>query len=478
MNTLTKPLHRLQQEARALSKEKNIGYRKALDEVARIHHFPNWEAVRQSEPEFLAKKRPAPKPSKKFLEDEDVITTAEDRLLERANDLPDNQKINLAKNQTYFVSRGIDFSMFEPTVTGLKKSILDATIPVRAHFDAENFHFFAKQQQGPEHKAVKTAFFVTPEATFETTVSLYRPITKRGDPRMWFSKLGAFAAATEQVAIVVFNNALYLFNFSRLDSTEISENDHIGVFISAYLKTKGSIAEELLEKLKVIARTPIPATVDADTAIGRAIETALGIEINSSKLPDYKGIEIKSGRAKGKNRSNLFAQVADWSISPYQSSAAILDNYGYQRGEDFKLYCTVSTKRPNSQGLQFFYDEHSDQLVEKHKDGDVVAIWPGQVLRDRLLEKHAETFWISAKSITIDGIEHFQLTSIIHTKKPIQTQLLPLIASGAITMDHLIKRKTTGSGKTQVSEKGPLFKMNKADLSLLFPNPSIYQLVG
>jgi hypothetical protein len=470
MSTLIKPLHRLQQEAKALSKAKGIGHRKALDEVARLYHFPNWEAARQAEPEFLAKKRLAPKPSQNFMQDEDVLSTAEDRLLERSTDLPDLQKINLAKNQAFFVSRGIDFSMFEPTVTGLNKAILDATIPVRAHFDAENFHFFTQQNQGPEYKVVKSAFFVTPEAATEITVSLYRPVTKRGDPRMWFSRLASFAVATEQIAIVVFNDALYLFNFSRLDLTAISEGDHVGVFINAYLKSKGSIAEELLGKLKALARIPLPATVDADTAIGRAIETALGIEINSSKQPDYKGIEIKTGRAEGKSRSNLFAQVADWSISPCNSSAAILNKYGYQRGQDFKLYCTISAQKPNSQGLQFFYDETKDQLVEKHKDGDVVAIWSGQILRDRLLEKHAETFWISAKSIFIDGVEYFQLASVIHTKKPIQAQLMPLIESGVITMDHLIKRKVTSTGRLQVSEKGPLFKLDKRDLGLLFPS--------
>jgi hypothetical protein len=293
---------------------------------------------------------------------------------------------------------------------------------------------------------------------------------------MWFSSLDSFAVATEQIAIVVFNDALYLFNFSRIDLTAILESDHVGVFINAYLKSKGSIAEELLGKLKVLAQRPLPATVDADTAIGRAIERALGIEINSSKLPDYKGIEIKTGRADSMSRSNLFAQVADWSISPCSSSAAILGKYGYPRGEILKLNCTVSTKSPNSQGLQFFYDENKDQLLEKHKDGDVVAIWPGQVLRDRLLEKHAETFWISAESIFIDGVEHFQLTSVIHTKKPIQAQLMPLIESGVITMDHLIKGEILSTGKVRGAEKGPLFKLDKRNLGLLFPNPVTYAI--
>ncbi|AQS35244.1 hypothetical protein Sps_00019 [Shewanella psychrophila] len=41
-------------------------------------------------------------------------------------------------------------------------------------------------------------------------------------------------------------------------------------------------------------------------------------------------------------------------------------------------------------------------------------------------------------------------------------------------MDHLIKR--TGGVKPKVAEKGPLFKINKRDLSLLFPEPVKYYL--
>lgn len=128
----------------------------------------------------------------------------------------------------------------------------------------------------------------------------------------------------------------------------------------------------------------------------------------------------------------------------------------------------------NSQGLQFFYDEASDQLIEKDKNGKNVAIWSGKVLRGRLIEKHAETFWIQAKSTHIDGVEYFDLISVIHTKRPLVSQLLPMIQSGIITMDHLIKRK--GGDKPTVLEKGPLFKINKRDLPQLFPEPKIYLL--
>ncbi|MEI8623485.1 MvaI/BcnI family restriction endonuclease [Pseudoalteromonas sp. B137] len=95
-------------------------------------------------------------------------------------------------------------------------------------------------------------------------------------------------------------------------------------------------------------------------------------------------------------------------------------------------------------------------------------------MRGRLKEKHAETFWVGAESVVVDGVEHFHLKSVTHTKAPLLSQLMPLLQSGVITMDHLIKR----SGKTnKVSEKGPLFKINKRDLDLLFPEPKTYSLV-
>ncbi|MBL4703078.1 MAG: MvaI/BcnI restriction endonuclease family protein [Flavobacteriales bacterium] len=292
---------------------------------------------------------------------------------------------------------------------------------------------------------------------------------------MWFRKLSEIAIAGDQVAIVIFNDEPYLINISRnIISEELTiDKSPIRALLKAYVDADSTIADELLNKLKELAVKPFKALRTGDTAIGFTLETLLDIEANSSKLPDYKGIELKAGRG-GKNRSNLFAQVAKWDISPCKKSAEILDNYGYQRDDDFKLYCTVSTQRSNSQGLHFKYDKSTDQLQEWHDNGELVAIWPGYILRDRLLEKHAETFWIEAESFFIEGIEHFQLKSVIHTKQPIASQLLPLIESGVITMDHLIKR----NGKTnRVSEKGPLFKIDKKNLNLLFPEPTKYSLV-
>jgi hypothetical protein len=469
---------RLKQLVKRLKKEKQIKTHQAYDLISQTFGHSNWQELKPIIELHWKAQIPSPNVSLNFIDDDDVTLSDEefdDIDNERSTELDKPVKELVEQNKIQLAKLGIEYSIFEPTITGLKKSILDATQSVRTHFELESFHHYYSQDQGTENKVVKAAYLLTASKTIASKASLYRPNTKKGDPRMWFRKLGELAKAGDQVAIVIYEDEPYLINISHytisdeLDSFE----SPIGQLLKAYVNSDSSISEELLAKLRALAVKPFKALRKGDTAIGYTLETLLGIEANSSKLPDYKGIELKAGRG-GKNRSNLFAQVAKWDISPCKKSAEILDKYGYQRDDDFKLYCTVRTQKSNSQGLHFKYDKSNDQLQEWHDDGELVAIWPASILRDRLLEKHAETFWVEAESFVREDVEHFQLISVIHTKQPLASQLLPLVESGVITMDHLIKR----NGKNnRVSEKGPLFKINKRDLDLLFPEPITYSLV-
>lgn len=471
-------LERYKQKAKKLKKQHKYTQAEALDHVVREGGHSSWKDYQRKAKAEATLNTPTPQTSFSFSESGDIKLTEDEHDSLKKDlqvELSDGDKLQLASNQTALAKLGIEYSLFEPTTTGLKKSILDATQPVRTHFSLEGFHEFSTQAQGPDHKLVRGAKFVTTDGVSDTKVSLYRPNTKKGDPRMWFRKLGTFAVAGDQVAIVIFNDEAHLLNLTQIDLNEsIFNRDSIGQFLAQYNNTHNEVSEELLAKLRKLAEKPLEAVNFGDTTIGMTIEAALGIEANSSKLPDYKGIELKSGRGN-KTRTNLFAQVADWKLSNCKSSAQILDKYGYDRGEDFKLYCTVSAQKVNSQGLSFKYQDHSDELHEMDNSGNQVAIWTGNLLRNRLHEKHAETFWIQAESELINGKEHFHLKSVIHTKSPLLSQLMPLIQSGVITMDHLIKRK--GGPKPRVSEKGPLFKMDKRNLSLLFPAPVKYSLV-
>jgi hypothetical protein len=375
--------------------------------------------------------------------------------------------------------KSIELCLIEPTRTGLEKSIMDATGSVRSYLKSSNIHDFELQKQGQENKFQIATFFISSNALIDSVTSLYRPSTKKGDPRIWFKGLGAYANPNDILGIIAFESNLYVLNITQLDLQKLIESSVTNPLIdldNEINKISNQVADELLTLLNHIAsRGPIPSMLQADTAIGRTLETLLGIDINSSKKPDYKGIELKAYRDKRGNRKNLFAQVPDWNLSKFKSSAEILNAFGYERGDDFKLYCTVSTLVRNSQGLNLKIDTEIRQLIEnsdKSSIGDFV-VWKLDTLHKRLLEKHNETFWIAADSLLIEGKEHFQYKKVEHTRKPIVSQFDILLEQGVITLDHLIKRKSNLS----VVEKGPIFKIKPNALDLLFPPSKSYSLL-
>ncbi len=378
----------------------------------------------------------------------------------------------LTKNQ-------VSLTLIEPTTTGLNKSIMDATGSVRSFLKVQNIHDYELQQQGPSNKVLIPTIIHTGFKTIKSKASLYRPVTKSGDPRIWFYSLTKVAEPNDIVAIAFFDEKFQVFNLTKLDIEELVNSkieNPLQDLIKSINSTESEIAFELLAMLRKVASLgPIPSMVDADTSVGRTLETALGIEINSSKKPDYKGIELKSFRKTKTNRKNLFAQVPDWKLSKFKSSSEILNAFGYEREDDFKLYCTVSAIMRNSQGLNLRIDNDVKQLIENSDNPEIgdFVVWTLDKLHNRLREKHKETFWVEAESLQIDNREHFQYKFVEHTKGPITSQFDLLIDQGIITMDHLIKRTATGGAK----EKGPIFKIKPQGIELLFPPSESYSLV-
>ena len=381
-------------------------------------------------------------------------------------------------------AESIDVTLIQPTRTGLEKSILDATAPVRSYLRANKIHDYSEQGQGPENRVYVNAEFMSESLLVPSRASLYRPVTKKGDPRIWFTALGDYAKPDDIVAIATYEGKLVLINLTQVDIARVLDELRQGALweiIQEIKRDANAVSQELLDLLRALAsRGLVPSVMDgpADTAIGRTLETALGIQMNSNRTPDYKGIELKSyrrGRTKSReNRKNLFAQVPNWELSKFKSSTEILNNFGYQRGADFKLYCTVSALRPNSQGLYLKFANSGEQLDERSSKAEIGAFasWLLTDLRHLLLKKHKETFWISAKANVADGKEYFDFIDVRHTRGPIASQFDILLEQGEITVDHLIKRTPSGGSK----EKGPLFKLNSAALDLLFPPSVTYEL--
>lgn len=382
-----------------------------------------------------------------------------------------------------FNKYSVEATYLVPTAVGLGKSIMDATSPLRSYLKAKSIHDYEGQLQGSDGKVFVQAFLVTETNLIPTAASLYRPQAKgkEGDPRIWFSKLPSYASPNNLLGIVAFDHSLYVINISnpKIRESVDDPNSPLGKLLRGITSSQSSVADELLEKMREVAsRGWIKTVTSGDTGIGATLETCLGIQINSSRTPDYKGIEIKAKRLSGlkaTTRNTLFAQVPEWSISRLKSSAQILDSYGYFRGEEKRLYCTVKSMTPNTQGLMLRVDEPKDLLHEVHQSGDRiedVVTWKFDVLRDRLLTKHNETFWVGANTKKRDGVEYFQYKKILHTRLPFASNFHTLCHEGVVTLDHLIKRSVEG----RVVEKGPLFKISETNLELLFPPPIVYDL--
>lgn len=376
--------------------------------------------------------------------------------------------------------RAVRFALIEPTKTGIKKSILDATGPLRTFLKSECLHDFERQSQGQDNKHQIRSIFLSDVASKVSVASLYRPITKNGDPRIWFSGLREFAEPHDIIAVLAYGGEIYLINISKADLPRIdhSQGGPIYDFLSTLQISSDAAANELLSRLKALAKQgPIPSVMSsyADTAVGRTIEAALGISMNSRSEPDYNGIELKSSRIRPSgNKHTLFAKVPDWDISNLKSSADILDYFGYTSEEDFRLYCTVSARNPNPQSLFLELDRSNEHLCEKSTRAHLrfVASWRLENLRKALREKHAETFWISVSSDRSGERESFQIRSVEHTRAPIESQFELLLEQGEITVDHLIKRSPSG----RVTEGGPLFKITRRAFPLLFPPSRRYDL--
>ena len=112
-------------------------------------------------------------------------------------------------------SKNIDVAFITITQTQLNKAIIDATKPVRELLKRANIHDYATQEQGGHAKVSKRLFYLEEEGT-EETVSLYKPSTKKGDPRIWLTNLKKHVVAGDVLAIITEGTELYAFNVENI----------------------------------------------------------------------------------------------------------------------------------------------------------------------------------------------------------------------------------------------------------------------
>lgn len=381
-------------------------------------------------------------------------------------------------------SKGIEAAFIVPTNTGIDKSIMDATDHVRSYFLEIGFHDYSEQAQGIiEYKKCNV---VTDTEVYETKVSLYRPESKNGDPRIWIYGLKKYAEANNLIALVVFKGELYAINCSLYNLEQILNSSDLPLYhFSGSNSVDMAVPNELLQKLKVIYSLGfVDSMRSGATGVGYTLETLLGITANSRKAPDYKGIEIKSTRLEGKKRAGasalntMFSKKPDWSISPY-SAEEILQSFGYKNAEKnrLQLYCSIFASEENTLG--FSLDSGVERLSITHKNanksecGRDVMRWVMEEVRESFSDKHRETFWVGAINKRINGKEEFRYTTVRHTKKPLISTFDRLLETGGIGIDLTMSERSSGKG---VRDHGYLFRVKRNSFDELLPLVGTYSL--
>lgn len=373
-----------------------------------------------------------------------------------------------------FSEAGIEPAFLVPTQTGLEKSIMDAVYELRELLSSQGLHDFDQQNQGPENKVSIQTYLFSKDAIIETAASLYRPLTKAGDPRIWIYGLKPYADPFDLLAIFTDGEHLFAINCSKSDLTNLLESPASKIW-SVYSRHKEILPPEALELQSLLAEIKdqgfIPTKRTGDTGVGFTLETLLGIPANSKKAPDFKGIEIKAGRKKSvaSGRTTIFSQVPSWKISRLKGSKDILKERGRYNAAKKRnqLFHEIDATKPNSYGLILKCDDEAQLLHQDCHQADVIdrdVSWEYQTLIRRLQEKHRQTFWVKAETRGSKSDEEFWYNSVQYTSGVNPLRLPLLIESGIISVDYTIKETPTGGAKDQ----GYLFKIKQADLSLLF----------
>lgn len=395
-----------------------------------------------------------------------------------------------------FANAGLPVAFLVPTPTGYDKSIMDAIATVRTLLKETDIHDYYFQEQGPENKARVPSYFVEYNGMVETMASLYRPKTKKGDPRIWFSGLKNYCQPRNLLALTVSRGEIYVFNLSNdLIRNSLFNNGFVADVLQQLSYDQNAIARELLWKIKDIHDQGfLPSITPGDPGVGDTLENALSISRNNSELPDYKGIELKASRLtrttrRGtratRDRVNLFSKVPDGGLS-YSDIVREFGRWTWNEAkqeERLSIQNTMFFSKVNSFGLILNIDNNNEEVHICYEDArehrHMLSYWYLSTLNKKLLEKHKETFWVKAVSDLRGNREWFRYDIIEHTKNPNTSLILPLIETDKIMIDlagYYKKINKNGRDTLNWRDHGMLFKMWPQDLPLLFGEPEIYYL--
>lgn len=360
-----------------------------------------------------------------------------------------------------------EYVLIRMTPTMLKKSIIDASEPLRMLLKENLDIDYSTMEQGSENglkeeiELLNNGEFITKE------VSYYRPKTKSGDPRFWIYSLKKVLESFDLLLLTVWDGKLYAIPLKG-DIEEFKNT------LSTIFKIDSdSLPEAVLEIQTTVKELfnegPIKTLKGGDTGVGFTFETRMGIDANSKKEPDHKGVEIKCSRGTNSTLQTLFAKTPNYSELSNKRTSLVKD-YGYWDDDKkrYALYITISAKQENSKGWQLVIDSEEEKIYVA-KNGERVVFYDYETLRDALAAKHKHTVFIKAisenRKTKNDANETFLYASALYCEDSSFINFMSLMEEGKVSLDFAMHHDPE-TGKTR--DHGFLWRISKQFIPKLF----------
>ena len=222
-----------------------------------------------------------------------------------------------------FEKRGLEVVLLFPTRTGLEKSIFDATRSIASYFLSTGLHDYANQGKGPENKKIVETRLISADETFETKTSLYRPLTKSGDFRLWPARVPKIATAGDVLAILVRNGVLLIINCSSVDLSNPESLDAVlpnEVRPSDVDRVNYGLANHALNKFLFDGKySQKNIYLDFDGDLSAHLSNATGVEIEGVPAKVFELVKTQLV-LDGTNPFNEFvSQNRDWKRSKFSN---------------------------------------------------------------------------------------------------------------------------------------------------------------
>lgn len=201
---------------------------------------------------------------------------------------------------------------------------------------------------------------------------------------------------------------------------------------------------ELLKQFDAIRnRGWVSSLRKGHTGLGYTFETMMGIEENNDRLADFMGIELKcklacdiGARAAG-GKINLFQQGPVWTDK--RTAIERLQVLGQMR-PDGKLACySQVTVSANNLGLRLAPNVPEDR-IDLYKLCQHEGLWPIEVLKKRLREKHSRAAFIKADVRPSGANLAYHYRELVYCERPSIETFMELVGMKAIVFEFTMSQ--------------------------------------